>query len=126
MLLLYANGMSGPAIARVMMVSYETVRSYRKRMMVKLDAPTVTRAVVIAWRRCLIEADEIEGGPMPFRWLTPDEVQEALLNYRQRMRHEPPPTESWRELRERAARIGAEVRAARGPDFVAQRMEPLF
>lgn len=114
MLLLYANGMRSADIGRTMFLSSTTVDSYRKRALVKLGCTNITAAVAKAWRECLIEADEIEGGAIDsFRWMTRDEVTMALLSYRERTRHLPPPVESFAELRARCALLAADYRDPR-------------
>jgi len=70
-------------------------------------------AVAIAWRLCLIEADEIEGGPTDAAEISEDRIHYALLSYREEMRKQPPPRESWPELRERARLIALDYRASK-------------
>jgi hypothetical protein len=78
----------------------------------KLGARNMAGAVAVAWRLCLIEADEIETKSLP-----PNpgrlKIDEAIHTYAQRYHLLPPPAESWLELRERCARIADDVRSRR-------------
>lgn len=112
-LLCYANGMASPAIARTLLLSHHTVSGYRKAALEKLEARNITQGVATAWRLCLIDGDEIDGGPIESFEMTRDEIDQALLNYREKMRARPPPVESWKALRERAALLALAYRGTR-------------
>jgi len=111
-LLCYANGMTTKAVERTLLLSVDQVAYCRKRVLLKLDARRMGEAVANAWRLALIEADEIEGEPLDVE-MSRDEIEHALLTYRERVRHEPPPVESWAELRERAALLALAYRGTR-------------
>lgn len=123
-LLCYANGMLSPAITRTLNLTVDQVGYASQGIYTKLGVretarnTRMTKAVAIAWRLCLIEADEIEGGPMVSRspsrrHVSMDDIEDALLTYRQRTKHLPPPTESWPELRARAHRLAEDYRASK-------------
>lgn len=109
----YANGMKRDAIGRTQNLTVDQVIGTRKSVLLKLGASTVTEAIAIAFRDCLIDCDEIDGPPVKSFHMSMDEIHEALLTYRQTSRHLPPPHESWPELRARAHVIAEEVRANR-------------
>lgn len=50
-----ARGKKNSEIARELGISRETVKSHLKNVTRKLQANSVTHAVAIAWRRCLID-----------------------------------------------------------------------
>jgi DNA-binding CsgD family transcriptional regulator len=60
-----ANGLTIPETARLFFISPETVKTQRKRLQRRWDARTITHLVAIAFRSCLLDADEIAGGPIP-------------------------------------------------------------
>jgi DNA-binding CsgD family transcriptional regulator len=120
-LLCYANGMTRPAVVRTLRLSEDQVAYTCDGLSRKLAATKaghgcrMAKVVAVAWRRCLIEADEIEGGPVESRpgYLPDDYALDALLTYREACKHLPPPTESWPELRARAHRLAVEYRASK-------------
>ena len=120
-LLCYANGMTRPIVARTLRLSEDQVAYTCEALSHKLAATRaghgcrMAKCVSIAWRRCLIEADEIEGGPVDGKsgYLPGDYALDALLTYREACKHLPPPTESWPELRARAHRLAEQYRASK-------------
>jgi DNA-binding CsgD family transcriptional regulator len=116
-LLCYANGMRSPAITSTLGLTADQIHYARDGVYAKLGVPAsvgsgckITLAVAIAWRLCLISADEIEGGPVDsVEPLEREDVLDLLLTFRERVRHEPPPVE-WLDLRARAHRLAVEYR----------------
>lgn len=60
-----ANGLAAPATARLYFVTLETIKTQRKTTLRKLDARNMTEAVTKAWRACILNGDDITGGPIP-------------------------------------------------------------
>lgn len=109
MLVCFANGMTVKVTARTLGLTQWQTQYDCRQIQALLGAKNMTEAVTIAWRRCLLDADEIGGGPS----MDSEEAayrMEVLLSYRERFRRHPP-KESWPELRARAARIAREYRA---------------
>lgn len=114
-LIAQANGLEGPDLWRFMgltrdQVNYDRLEIYRKLGTEGAGINSMVASVAKAWRLCLIDADEIVGGPVI---LEPGEewpIRTMLKTYRERSRYLPPPPESWEELQERAARIADEYR----------------
>lgn len=67
----------------------------------------MAEAVAIAWRLCIINGDDIEGGPAEAADV---DVDYEVRSYRQRSMLESRPQETWPELRERARKIALEYR----------------
>lgn len=106
------------ATARTLLLTPDQVyharqRAYRKLGIAPGTSAPLTRAVVIAWRLCLIEADEIEGDDGPPPRDDDGGGHFSLAAYRESVKRLPPPNESWEELRERARRMAAEYRQSK-------------
>lgn len=105
-----ANGLTAPQTAKLHFVSTHTVKDHRKNIRRRFGIPpapcSFTAVVAFAFRACLIETDEIQGGPTRG---DPDEFSAYGT------RGLPPPEESFAELRARAARIASEYRASKRP-----------
>jgi DNA-binding CsgD family transcriptional regulator len=104
-LLAAANGLTASETSRLYLWPLESVRSCRVRIMRKLGARTFSHAFALAWRACLVEADEVAGGPVP--GAPPFDSASCLLTYRERMRLLPPPPETFAQLRQRCRRLAS-------------------
>lgn len=110
-LICFANGMHRKTVASTLGLSADQVRLASEQIRRELGAKNIAEAVAKAWRLCLIEADEIEGGPAPPIIVVHEDLEEALLNYLDVARRIRPPREPWPALRARAARIAREYRS---------------
>lgn len=109
-----ANGLTAAEAAALMFISESAYKDHLKRAGQRLGAHgkrSSRNAVAIAFRRCLIDCDEITGGPISLTDIRRYDVDRMILSYRARSRYLKPPLESFEELRGRAARLAAEYRA---------------